>query len=92
MNWGAGVLILLGMTIVVIGVVGSQKSVCQSLTGGDCAWLPGTTPSNPGNTSAPQPSSPSTQTLTQTITPDPGTPSYTGVTTLASINSHLLGA
>lgn len=40
MNWGAAVLLLVGAGVVVVGVAGSQKSVCQSLTGTDCAWLP----------------------------------------------------
>lgn len=40
MNWGAAVLLLVGGAVVVIGVSGSQKSVCQALTGSDCTWLP----------------------------------------------------
>lgn len=40
MNWGAAVLVLAGGAILVIGVTGSQKSVCAALTGSDCTWLP----------------------------------------------------
>lgn len=89
MNWGAGVLILLGVAIVVIGVVGSQKSVCQALTGGDCTWLPGATPTSPsGNSSLTSTSTQSTQQLTL---PDPGGTTNTQTMT-TSLNTHLLGA
>jgi hypothetical protein len=41
MNWGAGVLLIIGAIIIVIGFSGSQNAVCQAVFGGKCLWLPG---------------------------------------------------
>jgi len=50
-NWGAAVLILAGIGVVAIGVTGSQKTVCQAITGSDCTWMPDFSSGNSSNSS-----------------------------------------
>jgi hypothetical protein len=42
MNWNAGILLVIGAILVVIGFSNSQNIVCQAIFGGKCSWLPGT--------------------------------------------------
>lgn len=42
MNWGALFLIVLGAGVIIVGLTGSSKRVCQGLTGSSCDWFPGT--------------------------------------------------